>query len=83
MKFNRAKLWNILKPWIDFDEGEIGDCPELGELLGKVVEHEKGFEKQLREMEMPEKYVELKGIYVFEWLMQEILGDKTKENTEK
>jgi len=32
------KQWReILKPWIDFREGEVGDCPEMDELLDKIV----------------------------------------------
>jgi len=50
MKLNRKTFWKILQPWIDFEEGETGDCPELDELLRKIIEHEKSFERELREL---------------------------------
>jgi hypothetical protein len=49
---------------------ELQDAISFSKLKGEV----KGFEKELRTMEIPDKYVELKGIHVFEWLLQEILG---------
>ena len=38
----REKLLKELKSWIDFRQGEVGDCPEMDELLDKIVEILKG-----------------------------------------
>lgn len=75
MKFNLKNLWKLLQLWIDFEEGETGDCPEMDELLRKIVEHEKGFEKELREMILDELAINPSGRSKLTKTLKEILGE--------
>lgn len=49
MKPNWKDLTKILKPFVDAEVGETGDCPELDEVLREVVSWKVLMEAKLRE----------------------------------
>lgn len=50
MKHTLKKLFEILQPFIDAEEGETGDYPELDEMLRDIIAFAQNQDKELRTM---------------------------------